>query len=75
MVWHWHIPQEWNGVLTLKLLKFLASATSIYITMQQLVKGYHILAFTDSSSALGWIHKASFEPVEEEPHGTVYRWL
>ena len=35
----------------------------------------HILAFTDSSSALVWINKASFEPVNAESHDVVARWI
>ena len=34
-----------------------------------------ILELTDSSSALGWMHKASLYPVNEESHNTVSRWL
>ena len=65
MAWRWRIPQEFHGVLTLNLLGFLDSKIYIYITIQQLVQGSHILSFTDSSSSLGWMHRASFDPVEE----------
>ena len=65
MAWSWYIPPEWHGVLTLNLLEFLASAVSIYMTIQQLVHISHVLVFTDSSGALGWMHKASFDPVNE----------
>ena len=47
----------------LNLLEFLASVVTIYMTMLQMIQGLHILAFTDSSRALGWMHKASFDPV------------
>ena len=49
-------------------MKLLASATSIYMTIQKMRQGSHIIAFTDNSSALGWMHKASFDAVKEEPH-------
>ena len=31
-----------------------------------MVQGSHILAFADSSIILGWMHKASFDPVNSE---------
>ena len=45
------------------------------MTILQLGQGSHILAFTDSSSALGWMHKSSFDPVNPESHDAVARWL
>ena len=59
----------------MNLLEFLASAVTIYMTILQLGKGSHILAFTYSSSALGWTQKASFDPVNAESHDAVARWL
>ena len=41
----------------------------------QMGKGSHILVFTDSSSALGWMHRASFDPVNAGSHNEVSRWL
>ena len=35
----------------------------------------HTLPFIDSSSALGWMHKASFDPVNKEGHYMGSRWL
>ena len=45
------------------------------MTILKLGQGSHILAFTDSSSALGWMHKASFDPVNAESHYAVARWI
>ena len=59
----------------MNLLEFLASAVTIYIIILQMVQGSHILAFIDSSSALGWIHKAYFDPVKVESHDIVARRL
>ena len=59
----------------MNLLEFLASAVTIYMTILQLGQGSHILTFTDSSSALGWMHKASFDPVNAESHDAVARCL
>ena len=45
------------------------------MTIQKLVQGSHILAFTYRSSALGWMHKASFDPVSAESRDAMARWL
>ena len=75
MAWRWYIPPEWHGVLTLNLLEFLDSEVSIYMNIRKLGYRYHALAFTDISSALGWMNKASSDPVNEGVHGTVARWM
>ena len=73
IAWRCYIPPECHGVIRLNLLEFLASSVSIYMTIQQLGHGDHILAFTDISSSLSWMHKSSFEPVNEGGHDTVAR--
>ena len=60
LAWQWKISDAWHGKLTLDLLEFLASAVTIYTTILQLGQGSHILAFTDSSSKLGCMHKGFF---------------
>ena len=75
MAWCWYISPKWHGVLTLNLLEFLASAVSIYMNIQQLGHVYHALAFMNSSSALGWMHKAYFDPLNEVGHYMNERWL
>ena len=62
-------------MLTLGLLDLLATEISIYITNQELGHGSHILAFTDISSYLGWIPKASFDPVNEGCYDMVAQCL
>ena len=59
----------------MNLLESLASAVTIYMTILKMVQGSHILVFTDSSSALGWMHKVSFDPVNTESRDAVARWL
>ena len=71
LAWRWKITDAWHGKLTLNLLELLASAVTIYMTILQLEQGSHIMAFTDSSSALGWMQKASFDPVNTESHDAV----
>ena len=76
LAWRWKIPTELVGVFTLNLLEFLASAISIHLTLlQNPDKQLHILAFTDSSSALGWLYKSSFNPITQPLHDEVARWL
>ena len=33
------------------------------------------MAFADSSSALGWLNKASLDPVDAELYDAVSRWI
>ena len=75
LAWRWRIPAAWHGKLKLNLLEFLASAVTIYMTILKMGQGSHILALTDSSSALGWMDKASFDPVNAESHNAVAPWL
>ena len=75
LAWRCRIPGVWHGKLTLNPLEFLESAVTIYMTILQMGQGSHILAFTYSSSALGWMHKAPFYPVKVEPHDAVAHWL
>ena len=75
MAWRWYTPLELHGVLTLNLIGFLPLATPIYITIQQLEQLHHVISFIDSSSDLGWIHKASFDPVDEKPQDMMSRFL
>ena len=48
---------------------------NIYMNILQMGQGSHILAFTDSYNALGWMHKAYFYPVNAESHNAVAHWL
>ena len=75
MTWHWCPSPKSHDVLTFELPELLASATSTYMTIQKLGQVSHILAFTDISSALGWMHKALFNSVKEEPRERVSQWL
>ena len=63
-----------RGKLTINLVEFLASAITIYLTIKQTGKSQRILALTDSSSAMGWLYKASFSE-KMNRHDEVARWL
>ena len=71
----WIITSVWHGKLTLNLLELLALSITIYMNILQLGQGSNILAFADSSSALGWMHKASFDLVNVESHDSVAFWI
>lgn len=72
--WRWEIPENMQGKLSMNLLEFIALAITIELTLRSTNKGQKILAFTDSTSALGWLYKASFS--ESKPiHDKVARWL
>ena len=71
LAWRWIIPTSWHGKRTLHLLELLASAVTICMTILKMVQGSHILESTDSSNALGWMHKAYFDPVNVESHNAV----
>ena len=75
LAWRWRITAAWHGKLTFNLLEFLVSEVTIYMTILKMGQGSHILAFSDSSSALGWMHKASFDPVNAESHNAVAFWI
>ena len=75
LAWRWIISTAWHGKLALNLREFLASAVTIYMTIIQIGQESHICLFTDSSRALRWMHKASFDPVKPESHDVVAHWL
>ena len=62
------------GRFSINLLEFLASAITIHLAIRDSPNQQKILALTDSSSALGWLYKASF-PAQKEIHDKVARWL
>ena len=49
--------------------------TSVRNDHLQMGQGSHILEFTDSSSTIEWIHKASFDPLNAESYNAVSRWI
>ena len=59
---------------SINLLEFLAAAVTILIVMLDANAPTKILAFTDSSSTLGWLYKASFGSNQVD-HDNIARWL
>lgn len=74
LAWRYKLPPYMVGILSINLLEFLAAAITIKLTLDSNENPQKILSFTDSSSALGWLYKASF--AESMPvHNHVARWL
>ena len=74
MAWRYELPSEMIGKMSINLLEFLAAAITIYLRVTESSTPQKPLALTDSSSALGWLYKASF-PESMEGHDMVARWL
>ena len=74
LAWRWELPEHMKGKFTINLLEFLAAAITIEMTLQSTDTPQKVLSLTDSTSALGWLHKASF-PESKPIHDKVARWL
>ena len=74
LAWRYELPKSMHGKLTINLLEFIAASITVFLTMKATSQPQRVLAFTDSSSALGWMYKASF-PIEQHTHDKVARWL
>ena len=72
--WRYKLPDEQVGQWSINLLEFLAATITIQMITLNTTGKVKILAFTDSSSALSWLYKASFG--ENQPiHDKVARRL
>ena len=60
MAWRYELPKEMIGKFTINLLEFLAAVITKFITISGSEYPQKPLSLTDSSSALGWLYKASF---------------
>jgi hypothetical protein len=74
LAWRYALPEEMQGIFSINVLEFLAAAITIYMVLREKGSNRKVLAFTDSSSALGWMHKASFND-DQETHDDVARFL
>ena len=74
LAWRYELPPALIGKFSINLLEFIASAITIYLTIKNTTSPQKLLAFTDSSSALGWLYKASFT-YNQPAHDEVARWL
>lgn len=76
--WRYQIPPAlWNRA-SINLLEFIAAIVTIEMSITfdyHPTTSPHILAYTDSSSALGWLYHSTFNPVQNPCHDDVARYL
>ena len=75
LAWRYKIPPDLQGIFTINLLEFISAIITIYMVIQKHGTNRKILAFTDSSSALGWMHHSTFNPTTHIAHDTAARKL
>ena len=76
--WQFIIPLKLRGRATINFLEFLAAIITIELSIRCDSHDStfpHILAFTDSSSALGWLYHSTFNPTTHLPHDKLARHL
>ena len=73
--YRWKLPMDLQGVFTINLLEFIASVTLIEMIINKNRGNQRLLCFTDSSSALGWMHHSSFNPRQYPMHDRTARRL
>ena len=75
LAWRFMIPLELQGIFTINLLEFISAIITIYTVIQKHGPNRKILAFTDSSSALGWMHHSTFNLTTHLSHDSAARKL
>ena len=73
--WRYHLPLDLQGFFTINVLEFMAAIINIWLLLIRSGKGLKIMNWTDSSSALGWLHHSTFNPVTHPVHDTIARHL
>ena len=76
--WRYLIPRRLRNRASINLLEFIGAIVTIHLslTRDNHKSSYpHVLAFTDSSSALGWMHHSTFNPVKDPNHDKTARYL
>jgi hypothetical protein len=76
--WRYYIPTHLQLRGSINLLEFMASIVTIEMSLQEdnhNCSHPHILAFTDNSSAMGWLYHSTFNPVKNQQHDKIARYL
>ena len=76
--WRWLLPSHLQGKASINFLEFLAAIITVKLSITDDTHDTthpHILAFTDNSSALGWMHHSTFDPVNNPQHDALARDL
>ena len=74
LAWQYKLPPALTRKFSINLLKFIAVVITIHLTIQEADWLQKQLAFTDSSSALGWLYTSNFM-TNQSAHDEVGRWL
>ena len=72
--WRYLLPPHLVGRFSLNLLEFIASVLTFEFAIHHTTQSNiprKILAFTDSSSGLGWLFKSTFDPIKQPCHDKV----
>jgi hypothetical protein len=76
--WRWKIPTHLQRRASINFLKFIGSIIAVETCLtfdHHTTQHPHILAFTDNSSALGWLYHSTFNPVTHKNHDKLARYL
>ena len=76
--WRYLIPTHLQHRASINLLEFMAAIITIQLSLDHDTPTTihpHILAFTDNSSALGWMYHSTFDPVKYPNHDATARYL
>ena len=76
--WRFQLPPDLHHRASINLLEFMAAIITIQLSLDHddhHTEHKHILAFTDNSSALGWMYHSTFNPIENPQHDTTARYL
>ena len=75
--WRYALPEDLQGIFSINLLEFIAAILTIKMVIRNKRKDsvLKILSLTDSSSALGWMYKSSFNPLNYPLHDVVARHM
>ena len=76
--WRFLLPPDLIGQFSINLLDIIGSLLTFKFAIYHAKKSnipLRILAFTDSSSGLGWLFKSTFDPIKQPSHDKVAREL
>ena len=76
--WRYRLPTHLQQRASINLLEFMAAIVTIKLSLdhdKHDTEQPHILAFTDNSSAVGWMYHSTFNPVKDPQHDATARYL
>ena len=57
IAWRWKLPSDIQGIISKKILEFIASVINIWMIFLESEKYTKIINLTESSITLGWLYK------------------